>query len=350
MTGPAPIRRSVTAGRLTIAAIIGSLIGGVVMAGTNPAVQESAPQATQGVVEDPSLRLGPADLLSIRVSGVGEFTGIRVSNSGKIRVPHVGVVKVYQMTLAELEAELTRLFRERGFVKDPWIEVVVQQRRGHVAYVLGEVLMPGQFVINGRMRILDVLALAGGMNEFSTPVGYLYRRTAVLPEADDPSGTSIWKDEVIEVDFEALMSGETPEADLEIVTGDVLYVPERRKLLFYVVGDVGKPGAFEFPQRGAHPLGSALSTAPLRITEAVGKAGGTLKTAKLSDVMLVRFGADGVRSDTRLDLGRIMRGRDEDLVLQPNDIVYVPGSVGKSFGYSLVRIVPGVMLGHMIYR
>jgi len=34
---------------------------------------------------------------------------------------------------------------------------------------------------------------------------------------------------------------------VKLQPGDVLYVPERRKLSYYVVGDVAAPGAFPYP-------------------------------------------------------------------------------------------------------
>lgn len=324
----------------------------VALAGPHVAAQQQPAVPAKAADVDPTLRIGPADRLGIRIRTVGDFTGIRVSNSGKIHVPYIGVVKVYQMTIPELETELTRLFREKGLVKDPSVRVVMEERRSQVAYVLGEVLIPGMFNLKPQMHILDLLALAGGFNEFATPVGFLYRRTPTgdtAPAADN--GGAAWKDEVMQVDFEALVRGTDAAADLEVRSGDVLYIPERRKLQYYVVGEVGKPGAFEYPQLGAHVKAAALTvaTTPPRVSEVVAKAGGPLRTAKLSEVVLVRFDATGKRSDTPIDLAKLLAGREPDPIVNPNDILFVPGSTAKSLGYSVLRVVPGVMIGSLVF-
>lgn len=312
---------------------------------------QTADASPQGAVAD--YRLGPGDLISIRVQGVSEQHGLRVSNSGKIHVPHLGVMRVFDMTVPDLEAAIAAGLREKGLVRQPWVQVVIQQYRARPVYILGEVMMPGQFVIKDEMHIVDLVSLAGGLNEFATPVAYLYRRSALRPgegsEAADGT-TTAWRDEVIPVDFEKAASGADPEANVRLQGGDVLYVPERRKLHFYVVGEVLKPGAFEYPQRGAHPLGNALSEQSLLLTAAVAKAGGPLKTAKMSKGMLVRFSADGSRKEVPVDLAQVFRGRQPDILVEPNDIIYIPGSTAKSFAYSFLRVVPGMMVGALVYQ
>jgi polysaccharide export outer membrane protein len=79
-----------------------------------------------------------------------------------------------------------------------------------------------------------------------------------------------------------------------------------------VLGQVAKPGNFPF-QEG------------LTLVQAVSLAGGLTRLARPSKVTLTRTTAQGRRTFT-LDLGAIIDGRREDVVLAPGDVVFVPES------------------------
>ena len=157
----------------------------------------------------------------------------------------------------------------------------------------------------------------------------LYRRkdnAGLLPEGEVPS------DEAIPIDFAALNDGTRPELNLKLRGGDVLYVPERKKEFYFVVGDVGVPGHFEL----------AAGTRALPLTQAVAMAGGPLRTAKMSAGILVRFtAADGTREEIKVDFKAILEGRQPDIDVRPNDIVFIPGSGAKTLGYGLLGALPG---------
>lgn len=294
---------------------------------TTPAAPAPAGvQATRG-----DYRVGPGDLLSIGVSGLKEFdVRTRVSNSGKIHLPYLGIVRVTDLTTTALQAELATMLRERGLVKEPWVTVRVDQYRAQPVYILGEVMLPGQFVIKDDMYLVDLISLGGGFNEFATPVGYLYRRKE---NADDLPKGAMPTDEAVEIDFQALNEGRRPELNVKLRGGDVLYVPQRKKEYFFVVGDVVAPGPFEL-----------ASDAPtLMLSQAFSKAGGPLKTAKISKGVLVRFDRNGGREELPVDFKAILEGRKPDLPVQANDILFIPGSTAKTLGLGMLGIIPGTI-------
>lgn len=298
-------------------------------------------------------RLGPGDLLTIRIVDVAKHEQIRVSNSGKIHVPHLGIVPVYGMTTGELEASITRGLREKGLIKDPAVQVNIAKAHSKPVYILGEVIIPGQFVLQDEMHVLDLVVLGGGMNELATPQAYLYRRTPVRPDKElvGSYNSTDWSDEVLTIDFERIAAGKDP--DVKLQPGDVLYVPERRKLSYYVVGDVAAPGAFPYPQTGSHRMSAVSSIAiresPLRMSEAVATAGGALRSAKTGSCVIVRFDSTGATREIPFDLSAVMTGREPDILVEPNDIVYIPGSPAKSFAYSILRIVPSMLLWGLVF-
>lgn len=288
-------------------------------------------EVAQNGPETTNYFIGAGDVLSISVLGVKELNQhTRVSNSGKIHLPYLGIIRVVDMTTAQLEAEISRLLRERGLVNEAWVKVSVEEYRAQPVYVLGEVMLPGQFVIKDEMYLVDLITLAGGFNDVATPVGYLYRRK---PNAGSlPEGEAV-ADEAIPIDFQALNEGRNPELNLKLRGGDVLYVPQRRTDFFYVVGDVLAPGFFEIrPDAAAILLSQALS-----------RAGGPLRTAKMSDAVVVRFGQNGERKEMRVDFKAILMGQQPDIPVQPNDIIFVPGSTAKTLAYGMLGIVPSVV-------
>lgn len=308
------------------------LLGAACAAAPPVSAQEAAP-AVDPAPPVRAYRIGPGDLLSLRVTGEPIFTRTtRVSNSGKIHMPHVGILRVSDLTTSELEAELARQLRERGFVKEPWVTVRVEEYRSQPVYILGEVILPGQFVIRDEMYLTDLIALSGGFNEVASPVGYLYRRK---PDAGDLPPGEAPADEALPVDFAALNEGRNPELNVRLRGGDVLYVPQRRQEHVFVVGDVVRPGAYKRDDKR------------LLASQALAMAGGPLRTAKLGRGLIVRFDANGARQEIPMDFGAILRGRRPDIPIEADDILFIPGSRAKSFGYALLGFLPGVVSGRV---
>lgn len=278
-------------------------------------------------------RIGPGDSLSISVFGHYEFNQtIRVSNSGKIHVPYLGVLKVIGMTASRLQAEIARQLVQLDLIKEPNVQVGIEEYRAHTVYILGEVIMPGQFLITNDMYLMDLLSLSQGFNDVASPVGYLYRTAMDTPgsnsnDAKRESST----DEAIEIDFKQLYDGTNQELNVKLRGGDVLYVPQRRQTYFFVVGDVRLAGAFEiqFNQQ-------------LLATQAIAKAGGPNKTAKMSKGMLVRYNQNGGRQEQPVDFKAILEGKKPDFQVLPKDIIFIPGSSAKTLAYGLMGIIPRI--------
>lgn len=98
-----------------------------------------------------------------------------------------------------------------------------------------------------------------------------------------------------------------------------------------VLGEVGKPGLYVFPNE------------KVSILEAIGMAGDLTINAKRKNVLLIRE-KDGVREFTRIDLTTTSIFNSPYYFLQSNDVIYVEpgyGKVGASDNF--YRIMPIVM-------
>jgi polysaccharide export outer membrane protein len=310
--------------------------------------QQGTPQGAQGprTLGSPGedYRIGPGDMLMVSVFGLKEFEqGARVSNSGKIHLTHVGILNVSDKTVAEVEHQVAAKLREKELVRDPWVKIRMAEYRAHPVYILGEVMQPGQFILTGEMYLTDLITQALGFNEVASPVGYLYRRKPVATRGDakgnGPQGASDLAEsvtvEAIPIDFQKLQ--DNPDQNVRLRAGDVLYCPERRRVFYFVLGEVLKPGLYELP----HDKQVLLS-------QAIAQSGGPARTAKLSKGILVRYDVQGRREEIAFDFAAVMQGRQPDLPIRLNDVIFVPGSTIKTLGYGLLGIVPGVVGGNII--
>ncbi|MCC7176490.1 MAG: polysaccharide biosynthesis/export family protein [Bryobacterales bacterium] len=292
--------------------------------------QAQAAPSGRPVVED--YRVGPGDILAISVFGLPELeASARITNSGKIHMPRVGILKVAGMSTSEIENTISERLVKAELVKYPTVQVRVKDYRAQPVYILGEVMVPGQFIITNDMYLTDLITLGMGFNEVASPVGYLYRRK-LKDESQSPveAPQATQQDEAIPIDFAALSSGKHPELNLKLRGGDILYVPVAPQTRYFVVGEVRSAGSFDM--RGAETL---------LASEAIARAGGPARTAKLSKAIVVRQEADGRRVEMSADFEAILKGKKPDFPIKPNDIIFVPGSAIKTLGYGLLNAVPG---------
>lgn len=298
-------------------------------------------------ISEDDYRLGPGDLIEITVFEVEDFTrDYRISASGNIVVPFLGRVQVSGMTGEELEESFARELTNQGLVKEPLVSVFIKEYRSQPVYVLGAVGKPGQYMITHQLTLLDVLTLAGGLDLTRAAHYAVLQRPKIQeeghsgelptngsdsePASNGPASNN--PSEIVEIDLEAILERGELALNVPIRGGDVIHVPERQIEYYYVVGDVGNPGVFELPVRDG--------SSELLLTQAVAKAGGPTKTAKMGDGILVRYDEHGSRLEVAVDFSAILKGKKTDMLVQPNDVIFIPGSKIKTIGYGLLGVIP----------
>jgi polysaccharide biosynthesis/export protein len=184
---------------------------------------------------------------------------------------------------------------------EPGDLILVPEGAAPAVLVLGEVLKPGSYELQGEMRLLNALSLAGG----PTPRADLRRVT--LTHAGQ-AGQEV-------VDLEDLLTKGQQEnltANVVLRPGDTLVLPESDRK-YYVLGEVNKPEAY--PLKPADHLLDAITT-----------AGGSTHEADLSQVTLIRKGAKGQPVSRRVDLKQMMKRGDmtRNETLREGDVIFVP--------------------------
>src|ERR1700691_3897428 len=111
-----------------------------------PPVQSPAGPSAPGPdtsLANPSLKLGPGDLIHITVYSMPELEQhVRVSDEGTVSLSLIGELKVTGMTADELSLEIAKRLREGEFVKRPNVTVLVDEYTTQGVAVIGEVVRP----------------------------------------------------------------------------------------------------------------------------------------------------------------------------------------------------------------
>src|SRR5271155_1226813 len=108
--------------------------------------------------------IGPGDVIEIEVPGVDDLKDrtVRVSGSGQIELPLIGVIDTTGQTEAGLRASIKTALDK--YMYNPQVDVFVKEYHSRQVAVVGAVHNPGLVVLTGaRDTILDVITQAGGM-------------------------------------------------------------------------------------------------------------------------------------------------------------------------------------------
>ncbi|MFQ5738689.1 MAG: polysaccharide biosynthesis/export family protein [Acidobacteriota bacterium] len=277
----------------------------------------------------PGYQVGPGDRLEISVFGIQELHQIRrVNAAGTIKLPLLGEIRVSGATPSELEDTLADLLKNEELVKEPQVSVAVAEYGSKPVVVLGMVNRPGQYYLTRRLNLIDVLSLAGGVKRDAAE-GVVVIQWNRLEGQGAFSSALEHGAQSTRVDLNQLLETGDASLNLPIQGGEVIDVPRKQVQEFYVIGEVNRPGAFHLPEDRI-----------LLLSQALAKAGGPMKTAKTSKGVLFRYGLEGSRREIRVNVGDVLRGKREDLLVRANDVIFIPGSTFKNITYGMLGIIP----------
>ncbi len=124
--------------------------------------------AAQSAAADAPVRyvIGPEDVLDIAVWNNAALTRtVPVRPDGKISLPLVDDVKAAGLTPMELRDVLAE--RLSPYIPTAPVSVIVREIHSVKVSVIGHVKTPGRYELKDRATVLDVLAMAGGPNEYA---------------------------------------------------------------------------------------------------------------------------------------------------------------------------------------
>ena len=161
--------------------------------------------------------IGSRDVLKITVWNHPDLSveSVSVRVDGKISFPLLDDVQAQGLTPTELKAILTERLVE--YVTSPHVTVIVVTMNSKLIYVIGEVARQGALPFSHRIRVIDVLAQAGGFNQFAAK-----RRVKIIREYNG--------DVPLEFvfDYEEFVRGENIEQNILLMPGDRIVIPPER--------------------------------------------------------------------------------------------------------------------------
>src|SRR5712672_1870819 len=253
--------------------------------------------AAAGKLQD--LHIGTGDLLQVTMFGTQDFNAdFRVSSSGNISLPPLGLVHVAGLSTSEAEKSIERQLVEGGFYRDPRVSVFEKEYVTQGVSILGEVKNPGVYPLLADRHLLDLLSQAGGLTPNASKAVSVTHAGQNTPSVVTLSPNP----ELAATSNPAILPGDT----VVVATAGVVYV----------IGDVNKPGGFVINDN-------------LTVLQALALAGGNTPMAALDKAQVVRQ-VKGTRESVPISLKRILNGRDKDIRLQPEDILFIPSSAGKN--------------------
>lgn len=133
----------------------------------NSATPDTVPAASQSPLPRSSqMVLGPADVVHVNVwKNIDLSETVTVGPDGFVSLPLLGDVQVAGQTAEELGKLIaTRLI---AFIVNPQVTVSIVDIRSRQVYILGQVGKPGSFPLIAPIRVLQLIAEAGGLTTYA---------------------------------------------------------------------------------------------------------------------------------------------------------------------------------------
>lgn len=263
--------------------------------------------------------VGPGDLLELAMYGADDYREeVRVSKSGDISLPLIGLIHVEGLSPKQTEELVERKLMEGEFYKHPQVSVFVKEYGTENVYVLGEVQRPGSYSVLNARDVLQAISLAGGATPKAGRTVSVSNPMRAHPVNIDLLGNS----------------GAVSQEDMAVLPGDIIVVSKAG--VAYVIGDVRLPTAI------------VMDNQNLTVLQAIAMAQGTNPTASLDSARLIRRGSTGPTEQT-ISLKKMLAAQSPDLKLEANDIVFVPTSQAKAFSKRSLEAIVQAATGVAMY-
>src|SRR5712671_2353745 len=293
--------------------------------------EQVAATKTEPAVTDTRYRIGPGDVLEIRVARAPELSrdAVRVDQGGNIRMPMLDIdIPAACQTEGELSQNIAKLYRK--YKNDPHVDVFVKEFQSQPVAVIGAIHGAAQFKMQRQVRLLELISLAGGPTDSAGQTIQIVHAGGgpICKQPGDSGMDSSDSSALVSYRLLDTLHG-LPEANPFVQPGDIVSVPLADQI--FVLGNVLKPSAIPLKE-------------PLTVSHAIAMAGGTAPSTKKDKIRILRQLPGSIqKKEIFVDLTAIEKNKAVDVALVANDVVDVPISGTKSILRSLLgTVVPTI--------
>jgi polysaccharide export outer membrane protein len=161
---------------------------------------------------DPEYIVGEGDVLHIDVWQEAEVSqNVVVRPDGNISMPLINEVRVSGMTPLEIQGLVAE--KLKSFVNQPKVTVTVTEVRSKRAFISGEVTRPGEYPLNTKVTVLQLIAQAGGFTPFAKTENVVIIRITNGSE------------QRLRFRYKEVLHGKNTEQNIALQPGDTVIVP-----------------------------------------------------------------------------------------------------------------------------
>lgn len=312
----------------------GAFSGTAVLGQTQPpSVPLTTASLSTPASNDERYRIGYKDTVEISVYRQPHLTQrVRVSADGTIKLVQIKppIVAVCR-TERELADTIAAAY-EKDYLRNPEVTVTTVEQISQSFAVIGAVQKPANYYIDRRIRLLELLAFAGGPSK-DAGSRIIVARTGSRANCESRQ----FQDDTADVTLMDLKLRDVIEnkVDLVMKPGDIVSIMEAD--VVFVYGNVNKQGQITMKE-------------PITLTQALATAEGIKPATNKNEVRVFRQKPGSMERDEFVyDLGDINSRKSQDPYLEPNDIVAVSEDKAKSIMNAIGRsLTQGV--GSLFYR
>ena len=156
--------------------------------------------------------IGPDDVLTVVFWRDKEMSAeVVVRPDGRISLPLINDVAAAGLSPDQLRVQLEQAASK--YIAEPNAAVVVKTINSRKVYITGNVLKPGTYPLNGEMTVLQLIAVAGGLQEYADS-----KKIVVMRKEEG-------KDRHFPFNYKDVIKQKNLQQNISLKPGDTVVVP-----------------------------------------------------------------------------------------------------------------------------
>lgn len=289
-------------------------------------------------------RIGIGDVVRVTVvrQALLSVEAARVGNDGTISLP---MIETGIPAACRTETELAQTIGEqyKKYLLNPQIYVAVREFNANPVALVGAVVAPVRVQLQRPVRLLELLAAGNGPAPNAGKDIQIIRtpnpnrcgaaKTSAVSIDSAPNASEAFEPEMISLPLAEVLKGDE-KFNPFVESGDIVRITEATLEQAFVVGSVKSAATINLKE-------------PVTLTKAIAMAGGVASGANIEKIKISRQAADSLsKTEMIVNLKEINKRNRDDVLLQANDIVEIPGPSGtRKFLKDILRTAVPMMTG-----